>query len=62
MKRGSLTFFVIVYQPLVGQGRHIEASHSYSDTPHSVGLVWTSDQPVAKPLPYNTTVKRERHP
>jgi len=33
-------------QPLVGQGLlMIEASRSHSDTPHSVGLLWTSDQP-----------------
>ena len=33
-------------QPLVGQCRVIiEASCSHSDTPHSVGLLWTSEQP-----------------
>jgi len=26
----------------------IEASRSHSDTPHSVGLLWTSDQPDTK--------------
>jgi hypothetical protein len=32
-------------QPLVGQALLIiEASRSHSDTPHSVGLLWTSDQ------------------
>jgi hypothetical protein len=32
-------------QPLVGQGvLIIEASRSHSDTPHSLGLVWTSDR------------------
>jgi hypothetical protein len=37
-------------QPLVGQGLIIiiEASRSHSDTPHSVGLLWTSDQPDAE--------------
>jgi len=35
--------------PLVVQGLHIiEVSRSYSDTPHSVGLLWTSDQPDAE--------------
>jgi len=35
-------------QPLVGQGLHIiEASRSHSVTPHSVRLLWTSDQSVA---------------
>jgi len=36
-------------QPLLGQGHHIiEASQSHSDTPHSVRLLWTSDQPDAQ--------------
>jgi hypothetical protein len=36
-------------QPAVGQGLLIiEASRSHSDTPHSVGLLWTSDQPDAE--------------
>jgi hypothetical protein len=33
-------------QPPVGQGvLTIEASRSHSDTPHSVGILWTGDQP-----------------
>ena len=36
----------LAQQPLVCQGLlFIEASLSQSDTPHSVGLLWTSDQP-----------------
>jgi hypothetical protein len=36
-------------QPLVGQGLLIiEALRSHSDTPHSVGLLWMSDQPDAE--------------
>jgi hypothetical protein len=36
-------------QPLVRQGLLIiEASRSQSDTSHSVGLLWTSDQPDAE--------------
>ena len=32
-------------QPSVGQGLHIvEASRSHSDTPHSVGRLWTSNR------------------
>jgi len=48
--------FPMAQQPLVSQGFHIiEASRSHSDTPHSVGLPWTSDQPDAETsLPYNT--------
>ena len=35
-------------QPLVGQGLLIiEASRAHSDTPQSVGLLWTNDQSVA---------------
>ena len=38
--------FPMAQQPLVGHGLLvIEASQSHSDTPHSVGLLWTSDQP-----------------
>jgi hypothetical protein len=33
---------------LVVQGLIIEASISHSVTPHSVGLLWTSDQPAAE--------------
>jgi len=36
-------------QPLVGQGLlTVEASRSHPDTPYSVGVLWTSDQPVAE--------------
>jgi len=36
-------------QPLVGQGLPIvEVPRSHSDTPHSIGLLWTSDRPVAQ--------------
>jgi hypothetical protein len=39
----------MVQQPLVSQGLLIiEASRSHTDTPHSVGFLWTSDQPVAE--------------
>ena len=34
--------------PPVGQGLIIQASRSNSDAPHSVGLFWTSDQPVVE--------------
>jgi hypothetical protein len=45
-----LNFFVLMaQQPLVGQGvLCVEASRSHSDTAHSVGLLWTSDQPDAE--------------
>jgi len=35
--------------PPVGQGfLNVEASRSHSDTPHSVGLLWTNEQPDAE--------------
>jgi len=41
----------MTHQPPVNQGLVIvEASRSHSDTPHSVGLLWTSDQPSQRPL------------
>jgi hypothetical protein len=44
-----MIFFPMAQRPLVGQGLLIiEASRSNSDTPHAVGLLWTSDQPVAE--------------
>jgi hypothetical protein len=44
-----LFLFPMARQPLGGLGLLIiEASRSHSDTPHSVGLLWASDQPVAE--------------
>ena len=41
-----LSFFLMAKMPPVGHGRLItEASRSHSVTPHSVRLLWTSDQP-----------------
>jgi len=41
----------------------IEDSRSHSDTPHSVGLLWTSGQPVAETSTWqHTTISRDRHP
>jgi hypothetical protein len=41
----------------------IKASRSYSDTPHSVGLLWTSDQPVAETSTWQHTIlTRDRQP
>jgi hypothetical protein len=56
MKAISLGFYIhppppppVAQQPLVSQGLLIiEASRSQSDTPHSVGLLWSSDQPNAE--------------
>jgi len=42
-------------QPTVSLDLRIaEVSRSHLDTPHSIGLLWTSDRPVAQtPLPHN---------
>jgi hypothetical protein len=48
--------------PLGGLGLLIiEASRSHSDTPHSIGFLWTSDQPGAKTcyLTIHNTQKRQ---
>ena len=55
------TFFM-AQQPIVGQGLIIEASRSHSDTPHSVGLLWTSDHPDAEtPTWQHNTLTRDIH-
>jgi hypothetical protein len=42
-------FFSMAQQPPVSYGLLIiDASRSHSGTPHSVGLLWTSDQPDAE--------------
>jgi hypothetical protein len=48
-------------QPLVGQSLLIiEASRSHLDTPHSVGLLWTSDQPYTETSTWqHTTLTRD---
>ena len=40
-------FSPVAQQALMIDGLIIKATRSYSDTPHSVGLLWTSDQPHA---------------
>jgi hypothetical protein len=60
-----MSFFVSMAQQLVvGQGLLIvEASRSHSDTPHSVGLLWTSEQPVEQnSTRYHTTLTEARYP
>ena len=48
-------FISMGQQPPVGQGLLIiETSRWHSDTPHSVGRHWTSDQHDVEPLPDNT--------
>jgi len=47
----------------VGQNLICKASSSHSDTPHSAGLLWTSDRPVAETSTrQHTTLTTDRHP
>jgi len=49
--------------PLVDQDLFTEASRSHSDTPHSIGLLWTSDQPDADLFIWQHTIfTRDRYP
>jgi hypothetical protein len=40
--------FPMAQQPLMGQDLIIEASFLHSNTPHSVALLWMSEQPYAE--------------
>jgi len=59
-----LKFLFGVTAPPVGQGLLIhEFSRSHSEALHSVGLLWTSDQPVAETSTWqHTTLKTDKHP
>jgi len=56
--------FSMAQQPPVGQGLlTVEASRSHPVTPHSVGLLWTSDQPDAETSTWqHTTLTKDSHP
>ena len=56
--------FLMTQQALVGQGLLIiEPLRSHSDTPHLLGLLWTSDQPDAENSTWqHKTLTRDRHP
>jgi hypothetical protein len=48
--------------PLWARVSSLSWLHDYSDTPHSIGLLWASDQPSAKTsTQQHTTLKRNRH-
>jgi hypothetical protein len=56
-------YVFMAHQPPVGQGHLIvKDSRSYSDTTHSVGLLWISDQPVSETLPDDTQHSSETQP
>jgi hypothetical protein len=58
-------FSPLAQQPLVEQDPSLSwfHNHIHLDTPHSVGLLWTSDQPDAETSTWkHTTLSRDRHP
>jgi hypothetical protein len=56
----SLLLFSTVQQPLVGHSLLIvEALRSHLDTPHSVGLLWTSNHPDAETSTWQHTTLKE---
>jgi len=54
----------MAHQPLLDQSLVIiEVSRSHSDTPQSVGLLWTRERPVAQTSTrQHTTLTTDRHP
>jgi len=61
--RHEIRFFFHLTTAALGQGLlTVEASRSHSETPHSAGLLWTSDRPVAETSTWqHTTLTRDRH-
>jgi len=56
----QISFFYHCTTAQVGQGLIIENSRSHTDTPHSIGLLWMSDQPPTKrTAPDNTQHSQE---
>jgi hypothetical protein len=59
----TIIILSMAQQPLVGQGfLVIETSRSHSDAPHSVGLIWTRDQPVAETTTHYTHKRQTSMP
>jgi hypothetical protein len=57
-----LFFFTDLIAP-VGLGLLCDVTRSHSETPHTVGLLWTSDQPIAETSTWqHTTFTRDKHP
>jgi hypothetical protein len=60
--RVTPTFFFTALKPLVGQDCHIHAAWLHLDTTHSVGHLWTHDQPDAETSTgQHTAMTRVRH-
>jgi hypothetical protein len=55
-------FFLWRFDSISGHGLAYRISRSYWDTPHSIGLLWKSDQPVAETSTWqHTTLTTDRH-
>jgi len=53
----------MVQQPLMGQGPYIIEASQHSDIPHSVVLLWASDQPDAETSTgQHTTLTKDKLP
>jgi len=57
-------FFSVALRPNAGHGLLIlEVSRSHNDVPHSIGLLWTSDQLVAETSTWqHITLTTDKHP
>ena len=52
--------FPTAQQHIVCQGLLLEASRSHSDTPHSIGFLWTNDRPITQASTwYHTILTRD---
>jgi len=61
--KARIKFPTLAQQPLVGQGVLIvEAIWTHWDKPHSVGLLWMSDQPDAETSTWQHTTLTRGHP
>jgi len=47
VRKGKLISVTVITAPMGLGFLNIEVSRSHTDTSHSAGLIWTSDQPVA---------------
>jgi hypothetical protein len=56
----TILFVFMTQQPLVGQGFIIEASRSHPETPFSIRLLWTRDQPSAETSPLQHNIHKRQ--
>jgi hypothetical protein len=59
----SVSFFQWRNSPQCSRASSLSTLHDRTQTPHSVGLLWTSDQPDAETsTSHHTTLTTDRHP